>query len=256
MRVLVCIKRVPLVGGKITLREDSLAVDTKYLGFTFSPHEECAVEEAVRITEQHGGSATVMTLGPPEATEQLQFAMSLGVHDAVLLEDGGHEWGPMATAAAIAEDILEQQQLGKGWDLILFGTDAPDSGDYQVGARVAEALGMPYATGIKGIEIGDAGVVLRRENGASVELTAMGLPAVVAVKEGLNLPRYPSLPGRLRAKSKPIRKATPSWQSDPNKTVRFRLPAVERSAAIQLGEGVEAVDSIIALLKDLGMVAK
>ena len=256
MRVLVCIKRVPLVGGKISLHEDSSAIDTKYLGFTLGPHEECAVEEAVRITEKHGGSSTVLTLGPPEAVEQLQFAMSLGVNDAILLDAGENQWGPMATAAAIASDIVGQEQSGNGWDLILFGTDAPDSGDFQVGARVAHALGLPFATGIKGIEVGDSRVTLRRENGPAVEISILGLPAVVAVKEGLNLPRYPSLPGRLRAKTKPIRKESPRWTPDPSRAVRFRLPEVERSAAIELGEGPDAVGPIIALLKDLGVVAK
>ena len=220
MRVLVCIKRVPLVGGKISLHEDALAIDTKYLGFTLGPHEECAVEEAVRITEKHGGSSSVLTLGPPEAVEQLQFAMSLGVNEAILLDAGGNEWGPMATASAIADDIAAQVQSGNGWDLILFGTDAPDSGDFQVGARVAHALGLAFATGIKGIDIEGSKVSLRRENGAAVEISNLDLPAVVAVKEGLNLPRYPSLPGRLRAKTKPIRKESPTWKPDPSRTVR------------------------------------
>ena len=70
MNVLVCVKRVPITGGKIVLTPDERAIETRHLGFTISPHEECGVEEAVRIAERHGGSTTVLTLGPAEAEEQ------------------------------------------------------------------------------------------------------------------------------------------------------------------------------------------
>ena len=78
MEILVCVKRVPAAGGRIVLTDDDLDLDTRFLGFTISPHEECAVEEAVRLTETHGGSSTVLTLGPPEAEEQLRSALSMG----------------------------------------------------------------------------------------------------------------------------------------------------------------------------------
>ena len=85
MRVLVCVKRVPAPGAKINITADAQAVDTAYLAFTTSPHEECAVEAAVQLVEAHGGEATVMTLGPVEAEEQLRYAASIGVANCVLL---------------------------------------------------------------------------------------------------------------------------------------------------------------------------
>ena len=85
MRVLVCVKRVPAPGARINITADGQAIDTAFLGFTMSPHEECAVEEAVQLIEKHGGEATVLTLGPAEADEQLRYAASLGVANAVLL---------------------------------------------------------------------------------------------------------------------------------------------------------------------------
>jgi hypothetical protein len=72
VNILVCIKRVPATGGKITLTPDAQEIDTRFLGFTVSPHEECAVEEAVQITERLGGTVSVLTLGPPEAAGQLR----------------------------------------------------------------------------------------------------------------------------------------------------------------------------------------
>ena len=100
--MLVCVKRVPMVGGRIMLTEDGQEVDTRMSGFTVSPHEECAVEEAVQITERVGGTVTVLTLGPPEADGQLRDMLALGAGRAMLLETGRSEWGPQSTAAAIA----------------------------------------------------------------------------------------------------------------------------------------------------------
>src|SRR5205085_2091161 len=83
---------------RITLTPDAQAIDTTLLGFTISPHEECAVEEALRITEQHGGSTTVLTLGPLGALEQLQNALAMGVGSGVLLETDGSDWNAEETA--------------------------------------------------------------------------------------------------------------------------------------------------------------
>ena len=103
MEIAVCVKRIPMVGGKIVVTADGQDVDTRMSGFTVSPHEECAVEEAVQLTQRLGGSVSVLTLGPPEAADQLRDALALGAPRAVLLETGGAEWGPIATAEAIAE---------------------------------------------------------------------------------------------------------------------------------------------------------
>ena len=138
MDILVCVKRVPTVGGKITLTEDGQDVDTRMSGFTVSPHEECAVEEAVQITERLGGTVSVLTLGAEVSIEQLRDALALGAGRAVLLETDGREYGPIATATAIAAEVQ-----ARGYDLVLLGNEASDTGDYQVGIRVAHLLGWP-----------------------------------------------------------------------------------------------------------------
>ena len=101
MDVLVCIKRVPATGARIALTDDGRHIDTKYLGFTVSPHEECAVEEAVRQIETHGGTSVALTLGPEAAIEQLQDALAIGIERAILLETDADDWDASATAAAI-----------------------------------------------------------------------------------------------------------------------------------------------------------
>src|SRR6202046_1327296 len=139
MDVLVCVKRVPTVGGAITVSADGLSVDTKASGFTISPHEECAVEEAVRLVERFGGSVTVVTLGPAIAEEQWRSCLALGASGAVLIEtEPGVEAGPIATAAA-----LHAVAAAGGFDLVLLGNEASDTGDYQVGIRLAHLLGWP-----------------------------------------------------------------------------------------------------------------
>jgi electron transfer flavoprotein beta subunit len=244
-----------MVGGKIVILPNGQELDTRMSGFTVSPHEECAVEEAVRLTERYGGGVTVLTLGPAEAVDQLRDMLALGASRAVLLETDGREWGPMATARAIVDAIRGGDG---GYDLLLFGNESADTGGYQVPVRVAHALGLPCVTGIKGIEItesGDPGAVrARREYGSTEEAFELPLPAVISVKEGINLPRYPSLPGRLRAKRAVIERFTPQWQPEGLRRLGLRVPATERRQAEILGTGTDAVPALLALLGELGVL--
>jgi len=232
MNILVCIKRVPATAGQITLTPDGQEIDTRYLGFTVSPHEECAVEEAVRITEKHGGSSTVLTLGPEAAVDQLRDAMALGIERAILLETDGREWDPVATASAIVAAIEEERDAGRTYDLVMFGNESADSAGYQVGVRVADALDLPCVTGIKALEITNGRAMVRRQTESGWEIADVPLPAVLTVKEGINLPRYPSLPGRLKAKKKEIERLKPQWQDGGLEKIRLKLP-------VQLGHTVE-----------------
>jgi electron transfer flavoprotein beta subunit len=276
MNVLVCVKRVPQTGGRIVLTADSQAIDTRFLGFTISPHEECGVEEAVRIVEGQGGSSTVLTLGPAEAEDQLRDAMALGIDRAILLETDGSEWDPVSVAAAIAETIEAQETANGPFDLIVFGNEAADTGDYQVGIRVAVALGRPVINGIKGLTVGDGVAVARREApGGGWETYELPMPAIVGVKEGLNLPRYPSVPGRLRAKRKDVERialgSSPAGGAGlgaggaeaglgsaiPGPTkLGLRLPAEERTAAEILGQGADAAPAVVDLLERIGVLAR
>jgi electron transfer flavoprotein beta subunit len=252
LNVLVCVKRVPETGARITLTPDAQAIDTSLLGFTVSPHEECAVEEALRIAEQHGGSTTVLTLGPSGATEQLQNAMAMGIDAAVLLETDGGDWNAEATAAALAEAIRTRPEA---FDLLLFGNEAADSGDYQVGVRVAHVLGLPCVTGIKGIVIDEGRLTARREAGGGWEIFELPLPAVATVKEGINLPRYASLPGRLRAKKTPIERIEPRPQASALETIRLVVPPEQETHVEILGGGADAAPRVVELLRDLGLLA-
>lgn len=254
MRILVCIKRVPAPGARINITADGQAVDTAFLGFTMSPHEECAVEEAVQLVEKHGGEATVLTLGPAEADEQLRYAASLGVSKAVLLPIDGPDWDPQRTATAIAAAISDIEASDGPFDLILFGNESADSGGFQVGIRVAHSLGRPIVNGIKGIDVDGATLRARREADAGVEVYEVDMPTVLGVKEGINLPRYPTLKGRLASKKVDVAQVPPQGQPGGQQMVTL-LPAAEQvSATVILGNGPDAAAAVVDMLVEIGVL--
>jgi electron transfer flavoprotein beta subunit len=251
MNVLVCVKRVPLTGGKMVLTDDARAISTRHLGFTVSPHEECAAEEAVRLIEQHGGASTVLTLGPPEAEEQLRDLMAIGVDTAVHLVTDGEEWDPQATAAAIVDAVRGSFDA---YDLLLFGNESADGGNYQVAIRVAHALGLPIVTGVKAVSVQDGTARCEQEVEGGRDVYEVPMPAVLSVKEGINLPRYPSVPGRLRAKRKPVQASTPARPQPRLEMLRLKLPEGAGKQTQVLGTGPDAAPAVVGVLRELGLV--
>jgi electron transfer flavoprotein beta subunit len=254
MNVLVAVKRVPATAGMITLTPDAQDIDTRYLGFTVSPHEECAVEEAVRIIEKHGGSSTVLTLGPEAATDQLRDAMALGIDRAILLESGDREWDPVATADAIVEVIEAERTAGRIYDILMFGNESADSAGYQVGVRVAEALDLPCVAGIKALDVSDGKAQVRRQTESGWERAEVPLPAVLTVKEGINLPRYPSLPGRLKAKKKEIERIKPQWRDGGLEKLRLKLPVQSAHTVEMLGKNGDVGVALVELFRRLRLL--
>lgn len=251
MNVLVCVKRVPLTGGRITLTEDAQAIQTRHLGFTVSPHEECAAEEAIRLVERHGGSSTVLTLGPAEAEEQLRDMMAIGIERGIHIVTDGTEWDPQATAAAIVDAVRAE---GLRYDLLLFGNESADAGNYQVAIRVATALGLPCVTAIKAISVDGDRLRCEQEVAGGRDVYLVPTPAVVSVKEGINLPRYPSVPGRMRAKRKPVAATRPGRPDSRLQMVRLVLPEGSGKEAQILGHGAEAAPAVVEILREIGVV--
>jgi electron transfer flavoprotein beta subunit len=254
MRILACVKRVPAPGARINITADGQAIDTAFLGFTMSPHEECAVEEAVQLVEQHGGEATVLTLGPAEADEQLRYAASLGVAKAVLLPIVGPDWDPQRTATAIAAAIADIESADGPFDLILFGNESADSGGFQVGVRVAHALDRPIVNGIKGITVQGDTLQARREADVGVEVYEVPMPAVLGVKEGINLPRYPTLKGRLASKKVDVAQVAPAGEPGGQQMITLLQAAEQVSATVILGNGPDAAAAVVDMLEEIGVL--
>jgi electron transfer flavoprotein beta subunit len=177
--------------------------------------------------------------------------MAIGVDRAIHLVTDGQEWDPQATAQAIVDAIRAQPAAP---DLIMFGNESADAGNYQVAIRVAQKLGLPCVTGVKGVSVDGATARLEQEVPGGRDVYVVPMPAVVTVKEGLNLPRYPSVPGRLRAKKKPVDATTPTRPDPRLEMIRLVLPPGSGKQVEVLGNGAEAAPAVVGVLQELGLV--
>jgi len=169
----------------------------------------------------------------------------------VLIATEGAERDPQATAAEIVEAVrAEAEPL----DLLLFGNESADAGGFQVAIRVARALGLPCVVGAKALEVRDRTAIIRREAAGGWEEFEVALPAVVSVKEGINLPRYPSVPGRLKAKQKPVERREPAARPARLELRRLEVPQGRDQQVEILGEGPEAAPRVVELLRSVGVV--
>lgn len=253
MRILVCIKRVPDSSGQILLTDDAQGVDARFVGFTVSNHENSAVELAIRAAEAAGGTVTLVSVGAPEAVEQLRSTLALGAHEAVLVEADPTSLGPADVAREIAAVVTAHEAEGRGYDLVLLGNDAADSGDFQVGIRLAYALGRPVVNGISTLEVDGETLVARGDGPGGEETYRVPLPAVATVLEGGVEARYPTLKGRMAAKKVALETREPISEATGASRVRLLLPPEPPSSATVLGEGPEAAAAVVDVLEKLGV---
>ena len=253
--VLVCIKRVPDLGGEISLTADAMAVDDSSLGHTVSPHEDCAVELAIQVAKDTGGTATVLTLGSADAVEQLRNALALGCTAAVLVEADAGAFGPADVAAAVADVVRAHEAAGTSYDLVLLGNDASDTGDFQVGVRLSYLLDRPVVTGVSTLSVsGDRVEVRGSSPDGGTEIFDVALPAVLTVSEGGVEPRYPSIPGRMKAKKIAVEEIALTHRPVGPGRRRLKLPPSQPSQVEVLGEGPAAAGAVVDLLEKLGVV--
>lgn len=245
---------MPITGGRIVLTGDARAINTQHLGFTMSPHEECGVEEAVRLIEANKGDSVVITLGPPEAVEQLRDAMALGIDRAIHLQTDGQEWDGEGTAGALLDAIRADEGANGAFDIVFFGNESADSGGFQVGIRVAHALGRPCATGLKKVTVEGPVVRCEQEVEGGRDVYVVPLPAILTVREGLNLPRYPSVPGKMRARNKAVAASTPQRPAPRLELVRLAVPAGQGRRAESLGSGAAAAPAVVDVLQQAGVL--
>ena len=250
--VLVCIKRVPETSSQVLLSEDGMSVDARHVGHTTSPHEEAAVEIAVQTAEATGGVATVLTLGPGDAEEQLRDAIAVGCTRAVHIEADSEQFGPADVAAAIAQFVSSESDPV---DLVLVGTDAADTGDFQVGVRLAYALQRPVLTGIANLSVDGDTVTARGAGPEGDEIFELPTPAVIAISEGGVSPRYPSIVGRMKAKKTPI-EVIETDIAPTTQRVKLKSPPEQPSSVEVLGKGPEAASAVVDMLIKIGVVAK
>ncbi len=258
--VLVCVKRVPDSSSEVVLTEDGQSVDGRFAGFTTSPHEECAVELAVQAAAATGGEVTVLTIGDADAIEQLRAALAVGCTAATHVVADAQQFGPADIAREIAAVVRDHEEAGRSHDLVLLGNDAADTGDFQVGIRLAYELGRPVVTGVSKVTVseveGRLSVTASGDGPDGYETYRVPLPAVVTVLEGGVEPRYPTVPGRMRAKKVAIEERVPAATPTAQTRVRWSLPPAAPSDVQVLGTGPEAAPAVVDLLEQLGVLAR
>lgn len=199
MNIFVLMKRTFDTEERITITSGQ--IDEDGAEFIINPYDEYAIEEAIQIKEKHGGEITVVTVGEEEAEKQLRTALAMGADKAVLIDvEGDLDNSDQFTISKILGEYLKD----KDPDIVLVGNVAIDGGSGQIGPRVADILGIPHVTTITELVISGANVTLTKDVEGDSEIIETTLPLLVTTQQGLNDPRYPSLPGIMKAKRKPL----------------------------------------------------
>ncbi len=200
MNIVVLLKQVPDTEALIRLEDDGLSVNTSDLKWVINPYDEYAVEEALRIRDAHGGAVTVIVLGPERVVEAIRTALAMGADTAVRVDDAGLEG---ADALGIAK-LLASAVQKNSCDLVICGQRAVDDDNFQVGAAVAQYLGIPQISMATKVEIDGQSMKCHRTVDGGTVVTQTSLPALVTTQKGLNDPRFASMMGIMKAKKKPI----------------------------------------------------
>lgn len=236
-------EKIAISGGKIN--EDGAE-------FIINPYDEYAIEEAIQVRDANDGEVTVISVGTEDAEKQLRTALAMGADKAVLIntEDDVENGDQFTTAKILAEYLKD-----KNADLILGGNVAIDGGSGQVGPRVAELLNIPYVTTITKLEIDGTNVTVTRDVEGDSEVIETSLPLLVTAQQGLNEPRYPSLPGIMKAKKKPLDELELDdldLEEDDveakTKTIEIYLPAKKEAGKVLSGDLNDQVKELVHLL--------
>jgi len=244
MKIVVCIKQVPDTETRIRLSADKKTIDTTDINWILNPYDEYAVEEALRIKENtEDVTITAITVGPERAVSALRTALAMGVDEAIRI-NAEDDLDSSATAHLLAATIKDLE-----YDLILFGKQAVDDDNLQVGTMVAEMLDLPCVTAVTEVKLENAKALLKREIEIGTEVIETSLPAILTAEKGLNEPRYPALRGIMMAKRKPIDVREMKADESKVKITSYEYPP-ERKAGKVVGEGVDAVPELVRLLRE------
>ncbi|MGX1263499.1 electron transfer flavoprotein beta subunit [Rossellomorea marisflavi] len=251
MNIYVLLKRTFDTEEKISIQNGRIAEDGAE--FIINPYDEYAVEEAIQVRDNHGGDVTVITVGGEESEKQLRTALAMGADKAVLINtEDDLDHGDQFTTATILAEYLKDKEV----DLILAGNVAIDGGSGQVGPRVAEQLDIPFVTTITKLEIAGETVTVTRDVEGDSEVIETSLPLLVTAQQGLNEPRYPSLPGIMKAKKKPLEELElddldldEEDVEAKTKTIEMYLPPKKEAGRVLEGDVAVQVSELVQLLR-------
>ncbi len=250
MNIFVLMKRTFDTEEKISIKNGR--IDDSGAEFIINPYDEYAIEEAIVLRGEHGGEVTVVTVGEEEVEKELRTALAMGADKAVRIDTEDLDEIDQYTTATLLAAYLKGQQV----DIILGGNVAVDGGSGQVAPRVAEILGIAQVTTITKLEVeGNIATIVRDVEGDE-ETIEVSLPVLVTAQQGLNEPRYPSLPGIMKAKKKPLEiielddlDLEEEDVKPKTKKIDIFLPPQKQAGKILQGELSDQVKELVSLLK-------
>ena len=198
MKFSVCIKQVPDVNAPIQIKEGDLLQDADRMILNY--YDASAVEEALVLTEKHGGDVEVILIGPDKGKETIRKALAMGAGSAVHIKSTGDENWDSATYARILSEYFKQNDF----EIILTGKQSQDTDSGLAGGMIAEHLDLPYTSNAVGLELEDGSLVVKRQGDAGQEMIALPVPCLATCSNDMNEPRIPSLKGIMQSKRKPI----------------------------------------------------
>ncbi len=252
MNIFVIMKRTFDTEERIAVNNGAINEDGAE--FIINPYDEYAIEEAIQLRDKNGGEVSVITIGGEESEKELRTALAMGCDKAVLINtEDDLEDGDQYTTSRILAEYLKEQEV----DIILGGNVAIDGGSGQVGPRLAELLNIAYVTTITKLDIEGSKAIVVRDVEGDTEVIETTLPLLVTAQQGLNEPRYPSLPGIMKAKKKPLDEleiddldlAEDDVQPK-TKTIEIYLPPKKEAGKVLEGDLEVQVKELVSLLRN------
>lgn len=253
MKIFVCIKQVPDTETKIKILPDQSGIDPTGIKWVMNPYDEFAVEEAIKFKEKNPTAQIwIVTCGPKaRAVESLRTALAMGADEAILI-NAPESLDAYSTAKALANTIKAEG----GAHLIFTGKLAIDANQSSVPQMVAEFLGLPHTSVVSKFETTPESTTVERDtDGGAKEIVQMMNPAVIAANKGLNMPRYASLPGIMKAKKKVVKDIEFSSlgiaaTEQKVKYSGYQLPADKPAVKLLTGDTASQVSQLISALRD------
>lgn len=261
MKIVVCIKQVPDTTD-VKINQETNTLIREGVKSIINPFDMYAIEEGLLLKEAHGGSVTVISMGPAQVSESLKEAISLGVDDVILISDRAFAGADtLATSYTLSKVIAKLGHV----DVIITGKQAIDGDTAQVGPGIAEWLDIPHCTYVKAIEeVGEKSIQVQRMIEGGLERITMELPALITVVKEINEPRFPSIRGILRSREMEV----PVWtvldldveehriglNGSPTQVVAIATPEMNRQAEIFTGKAEEQVQKLFTILRQQSSV--
>jgi len=252
MKIFVCIKQVPDTETKVKIGSDGKSVDSAGVKWIMNPYDEIAVEESIKVREQNAGSQIyVVTVGPKKrAVEVVRTALAMGADEGIVVD------APENIDASVTAELLAKVISAEGpAPLILTGKLAIDDNASAVSQMLAENLGIGHTTVVSKLGWGPESVLVERDvEGGAKEIVRLKLPAVVAANKGLNMPRYASLQGIMKAKKKVVKEidgATLGVKLEPKTTILgLDMPPEKPPVKMLAGDAPTQVKSLVEALRN------